>query len=108
VRERLGRPDLARGRSPGLRCTLFGADYSSQKHSVLAQNLENKGVDFFLPPRSMVLKVVRGKILEIWELARFPFARGSVLELRAQGMHSSDSAGTRSRSRARCQVIKER
>jgi hypothetical protein len=55
-----------------LRCTLFGAEYSSKKLSVLAQNLENKGVEFFLPPRSMVLKVVRGKILETWELAWFP------------------------------------
>jgi hypothetical protein len=33
------------------------------------QNIENKGSEFFLPPRSMVLKVVRGKILETLELA---------------------------------------
>jgi len=29
-----------------------------------AQNLENKRLGIFLPPRSMVLKVVAGKILE--------------------------------------------
>ena len=34
----------------------------------MAQNLENKGSEFFLPPRSMVLKVVRGKILETLKL----------------------------------------
>jgi hypothetical protein len=93
MREGLGRPDWASGRGSRLRCTLFGAEYSSKKIAVLAQNLENKGVKFFLPPRSMVLKVVRGKILETWELARFPLARGAVLERRAQGMHWSDSAG---------------
>jgi len=38
----------------------------------LAQNLENKGPEIFPPPRSMVLKVVRGKILETLELARGP------------------------------------
>ena len=78
MRERLAQPDRARCRSPRLRCTLFGAEYSSKKISVLAQNLENKGVEFFLPPRSMVLKVVRGKVLEKWKLARLPFGRGAV------------------------------
>ena len=29
-----------------------------------AQNIENKGPDFFLPSRSMVLKVVTGKIFK--------------------------------------------
>jgi hypothetical protein len=33
-----------------------------------AQNLENKRPEIFLPRRSMVLKVVRGKILETLEL----------------------------------------
>jgi hypothetical protein len=32
------------------------------------QNLENKGLEFFVPSRSMVLKVVRGEILETLEL----------------------------------------
>ena len=32
------------------------------------QNLENKGLEFFCPARSMILKVVRGKILETLEL----------------------------------------
>ena len=34
------------------------------------QNIESKGPEIFLPPRSMVLKVVRGKILETLELSR--------------------------------------
>ena len=40
-----------------------------KKNLVSAQNLENKGSEFFLPARSMVLKVVTGKILETLELA---------------------------------------
>jgi hypothetical protein len=36
------------------------------------QNLENKGLEFFFPSRSMVLKVVRGKILETLELRGLP------------------------------------
>jgi hypothetical protein len=51
-------------------CTLFGAEFQSKKSSLLAQNLENKGAEFFLPRRSMVLKVVRGKILETLKLTR--------------------------------------
>jgi hypothetical protein len=41
---------------------------SFKKTLSFVQNLENKGPEFFLPPRSMVLKVVRGKILETLEL----------------------------------------
>src|SRR4029077_8463402 len=41
---------------------------SSEKNSHSPQNLENKGPEFFLPRRSMVLKVVTGKILETLEL----------------------------------------
>jgi hypothetical protein len=55
----------------------------NKKTLVSAQNIENKGPESFLPPRSMVLKVVRGKILETLELASFPAARGSVLAPRA-------------------------
>ena len=44
------------------------------------QNLENKGVEISLPPRSMVLKVVRGKILETWELAWLPLALRLLLQ----------------------------
>jgi hypothetical protein len=33
------------------------------------QNIESKGPEIFLPPRSMVLKVLRGKILETLELS---------------------------------------
>jgi hypothetical protein len=40
----------------------------SKKTLVSAQNIENKGSEFFLPARSMVLKVVTGKILETLEL----------------------------------------
>jgi hypothetical protein len=36
------------------------------------QNLENKGPEFFLPPRSLVLKVVTGKILETLKLCCMP------------------------------------
>jgi hypothetical protein len=50
------------------------------KSSILAQNLENKGPEFFLPSRSMVLKVVRGKILETLELLRFSAACDWFLE----------------------------
>ncbi len=47
-----------------------------------AQNLENKRSEIFLPARSMVLKEVRGKILETLELAWCPIACGSILGLR--------------------------
>ena len=50
-----------------------------KKTLVSAQNIENKGPKIFLPPRSMVLKVVRGKILETLELAGFPAVCGSSL-----------------------------
>ncbi len=50
------------------RCTHSGAEITSKKTLISAQNLENKGSEIFLPRRSMVLKVVRGKILETWEL----------------------------------------
>jgi hypothetical protein len=43
-------------------CTYSGAEFLSKKSLNSAQNLENKGPDFFLPCRSMVLKVVTGKI----------------------------------------------
>jgi hypothetical protein len=54
---------------------------SLKKTLILPKILENKGLDFFLPPRSMVLKVVRGKILETLELSSRPTARSSDLEL---------------------------
>jgi hypothetical protein len=43
-------------------CTYSGAEFLAKKSLSSAQNLENKGSDFFLPCRSMVLKVVTGKI----------------------------------------------
>ena len=52
-----------------------------KKTLVSAQNLENKGPEIFLPPRSMVLKVVRGKILETLELGCFPAAHRCALAL---------------------------
>ena len=56
-----------------------------KKTLIFLQNLENKGSEFFLPRRSMVLKVVRGKILETLELAWFPAARSSILAPGAGG-----------------------
>jgi len=53
-------------------CTNSGAEKPSKKTLVFAQNLENKGSEFFRPARSMLLKVVRGKILETLELAGSP------------------------------------
>src|SRR5271167_2524968 len=68
----LGWPGFARRREPAVH---------NKKTLVSAQNLENKGPEIFLPPRSMVLKVVRGKILETLELCasqgmRFRFGFG--------------------------------
>ena len=54
---------------------------SSKKNSHPPQNLENKGPEIFLPRRSMVLKVVTGKILETWELWWFRRLAVSILEL---------------------------
>jgi hypothetical protein len=59
------------------------ACWSNKKSVDTAQNIENKRPEIFLPRRSMVLKVVRGKILEKLELASFRAARGSVLAPRA-------------------------
>jgi hypothetical protein len=58
--------------TPRFSCTYFGAEKHSKKRSLLAQNLENKGLEFFLPSRSMVLKVVTGKIFKALELSRIP------------------------------------
>ena len=49
---------------PHFVCTHFGAEVPSKKTLSSAQNIENKGSDFFLPSRSMVLKVVTGKIFK--------------------------------------------
>ena len=48
--------------------------YVQKKDLSCAQNLENKGPEIFLPPRSMVLKVVRGKIFKTWKLRSFSAA----------------------------------
>jgi hypothetical protein len=61
---------------------LHGAAYKPAPHIQIkktldtAQNPENKGPGIFLPPRSMVPKVVTGKILETLEL-RAGFPEGS-------------------------------
>jgi hypothetical protein len=47
---------------------------SLKKTQIFAQNIENKGPEIFVPPRSMVLKVVTGKILETLELSWQPTA----------------------------------
>jgi hypothetical protein len=54
----------------------------SKKTLSFSQNIENKGMEFPLPPRSMVLKVVTGRILKTWKLRRCPTACGSVVERR--------------------------
>jgi len=53
-------------------CTYFGAEFLYKKTLNLPQNLENKGREFFLPARSMVLKVVTGKIFKTLELRYSP------------------------------------
>ena len=52
-------------------CTIFGASFPRKKSLFSAQNIENKRPDILLPRRSMVLKVVRGKILGTLELEWF-------------------------------------
>jgi hypothetical protein len=51
-------------------CTYSSAEFLSKKSLNFAQNLENKGPAIFLPRRSMVLKVVTGKIFKTLGLAR--------------------------------------
>jgi hypothetical protein len=79
-------------------CTYFGAEKTSKKTLASAQNIENKGSEIFPPPRSMVLKVVRGKILETLELALFPAAHEPVLALGRLCVACSGS-GRKKRSR---------
>ena len=67
-----------------LRLHILWCRKTFKKTLVFAQNLENKGPEIFRPARSMVLKVVRGKILETLELARFASRLRSVLELQAK------------------------
>ncbi len=55
--------------TPSFECTHSGAGFPSKETLCSAQNPENKGSEFFLPARSMVLKVVRGKIFKTWELS---------------------------------------
>jgi hypothetical protein len=62
-------------------CPNRGAFFPSKKISLFPQNLENKGMGIFLPPRSMVLKVVTGKILGTLKLRVLPASAVSVLEL---------------------------
>jgi hypothetical protein len=88
-----------------------------KKTLVSAQNLENKGTEIFLPPRSMVLKVVTGKILETLELSWGLTALGSVLE-RAEDWNREQAFGftvmvldrqwERPRSCAHDQIVKDR
>jgi len=57
-------PETSRKLTYNFVCTNFGAILSSKKTLYSAQNIENKGSEFFLPSRSMVLKVVTGKIFK--------------------------------------------
>jgi hypothetical protein len=69
----------------GYCCTHSGAENTSKKTLIFSQNLENKGQEIFPPARSMVLKVVRGKILETLELQGLPTACSAVIELPIAG-----------------------
>ena len=57
-------PETSRELTLHFICTHFGAQFRSRKTLSSAQNLEKKGLAFFLPSRSMVLKVVTGKIFK--------------------------------------------
>src|SRR5208282_6453347 len=63
-----------------LTCTYSGAEYPSKKTLISSQNLENKEPEFFLPSRSMVLKVVTGKIFKTLQLQFSDTACSSFLE----------------------------
>ena len=76
IKMSLGGPRLERRREPAAH---------DKKTLVSSQNLENKGRKFFRPDRSMVLKVVRGKILETFKLACFPAARTFALASLVRG-----------------------
>ena len=58
--------------------------YVQKKDLSSAQNLGNKGPEISLPPRSMVLNVVIGKIFKTWKLWWFSAACGSILELQVK------------------------
>src|ERR1700686_2556326 len=85
----LGRPPL---------CTYYGAESTSKKTLISAQNPENKGPVFFLPPRSMVLKVVTAKSWEHGSYRddrwppRFPFGNSNNAR---QGIYLSMTGGPR-------------
>jgi len=60
--------ELAAERNLQVSCTYIGAKSPQKKTLNFPQNLENKGSEFFLPARTMVLKVVTGKIFQTLEL----------------------------------------
>jgi hypothetical protein len=66
-----------------------------------AQNLENKGLEIFLPPRSMVLKGVTGKIFKTLELLWSLPAGSSVLEPRGVKLDNGLLPSTRPLEAAR-------
>jgi hypothetical protein len=78
--------ELSAGRN---RSAAFSA-CTNEKTLDTAQNLENKQPGIFLPARSMVLKVVRGKILETLGLSCLSAACGSVSEHRGNGLRRVD------------------
>jgi hypothetical protein len=95
----------------------FWCRISLKKTLSLAQNLENKEPEFFLPPGSMVLKVVTGKIFKTLELARGPIACGSHFETAERAGPGAElfaftiaGVGTEKRSQvcAPSQVVKDR
>src|SRR5208282_5104690 len=52
-------------------CPSEGGTDPSKHHDRNPLNFQNKGPEILVPPRSMVLKVVRGTILETLELSSF-------------------------------------
>src|SRR5579863_6200388 len=91
-------------------CTNHGAENTSKKTLDSVQNIENKRSEIFLPPRSMVLKVVRGKILETLELRCLALACGFTLEPLGSGAkrRSGDGLGVPAHSGcALDQIVKD-
>ena len=80
----------------------FWCKISFKKTLSSAQNIENKGSEFFLPSRSMVLKVVTGKIFKTLGLS-WSFD----IRLPDGGRGAFSILGPR-QSRAQGQVVKDR
>jgi hypothetical protein len=71
---------------------IFWSNVLLKKTLVSPQNLENKRPEIFPPPRSMVLKVVTGTILETLKLSLCLAACGCVLGTEENGGRAKDFA----------------